>query len=117
MLLEKHADVLIGDHLKKYTAPAGSVSWKYIDDSVAQGELPDINGYKIHEAVVSRPIGWSAPTKNTRTPFTPLDIQILVTWVRQKERSGELKGNAVWQELAEQVSSPRLRPAHVCTCF
>ena len=100
-------------------APPGSVSWKYIDESVAKGELLDINDYIIHQANVSRPVGSSAPTKNTRTPFTPLDIQIIVTWVRQKEQSGQaLKGPTVWQELAELVSSPPLaKPAPLCTPF
>ncbi len=119
MLLEKHADVLIADHALKKNAPAGSVSWKYIDESVAKGELLDINNYTIHAANVSRPVGSLAPAKGTKTPFTALDLQILVTWVRQMQRSGErLKGNTAYQDLAKRVSSPRLaKPAHPCTRF
>ncbi|AEO63969.1 uncharacterized protein THITE_2037256 [Thermothielavioides terrestris NRRL 8126] len=46
VLLEKHADVLIADHARKDT-PAGSVSWKYVEDSVAKGELLNIEDYQI----------------------------------------------------------------------
>ncbi|EAQ85273.1 hypothetical protein CHGG_09287 [Chaetomium globosum CBS 148.51] len=42
--LEKHADILIADHIWK-DCPPRSVSWKYINDCVAAGELVNIEDY------------------------------------------------------------------------
>ncbi|SPQ23291.1 e0f0391a-5510-4178-9d82-90d296a78a28 [Thermothielavioides terrestris] len=91
VLLEKHADVLIADHARKDT-PAGSVSWKYVEDSVAKGELLNIEDYQICHV--------KNPTRPLRTAFTHADEQILVTWVRQQERAGRsLAGNEIYQDL------------------
>ncbi|KAL2138549.1 hypothetical protein VTI28DRAFT_6603 [Corynascus sepedonium] len=98
VLLEKHADVLIADHARK-DCPAGSVSWKYIEESVARGELLDIGDYRIHAANIPRAVGSTRPTKGTRVPFTELDERILVTWVRRA--GADALGNRIYQELAE----------------
>lgn len=102
VLLEKHADVLIADHARK-DCPAGSVSWKYIEESVARGELLDIGDYRIHAANIPRAVGSTRPTKGTRVPFTELDERILVTWVRRA--GADALGNRIYQELAEMVST------------
>ncbi|KAK3303604.1 uncharacterized protein B0T15DRAFT_513758 [Chaetomium strumarium] len=100
VLLEKHADVLIADHAKKTLAPAGSVSWKYVEDSVAKGELANIDDYRIHDVEGKR------PAKGTKVPFSEEDDRILVTWVRQKEKAGDyLAGNKIYQELEKLVRS------------
>ncbi|KAK4238012.1 Telomeric repeat-binding factor 2-interacting protein 1 [Achaetomium macrosporum] len=94
VLLEKLADVLIADHAKKKLAPAGSVSWKYIEASVAKGELVNIEDHRIHDVEVKR------STKGTKVPFSKEDDRILVSWVRQKEKAGDyLTGNKIYQEL------------------
>ncbi|KAL2166604.1 hypothetical protein VTG60DRAFT_2450 [Thermothelomyces hinnuleus] len=99
VLLEKHADVLIADHARK-DCPPRSVSWKYIEDSVAKGELLNIENYRIHGTIEPRPVGSTMPVKGTRVPFTQLDEQILVTWVR---RAGvDTLGNKIYQQLAER---------------
>lgn len=95
--LEKQADVLIADHARK-DAPPGSVSWKYITDSVARGEALDVEEYRISPANRT-PV--AAPPKSSRVPFTPRDDEILVAWVR---KAGEhTSGNEIYKRLAEQV--------------
>ncbi|KAK3342781.1 Rap1 Myb domain-containing protein [Neurospora tetraspora] len=104
VLLEKHADILIADHVLK-NAPVGSVSWKYITDSISEGQLADIDLYRIEHATAqgARPVGSTMPTKSTRTPYTPQDDNILIHWVVQKERSGAYtRGNKIYMELAEK---------------
>ncbi|KAK4155685.1 Telomeric repeat-binding factor 2-interacting protein 1 [Chaetomidium leptoderma] len=96
--LEKYADVLIADHAQKKFAPAGSVSWKYIDESATKGELVNIEDHRIHHASVSRPVG-STNGKSTKVPYSQLDEQILVTWVRRA--GAKTSGNKIYQDLAE----------------
>ncbi|KAJ4378615.1 hypothetical protein N0V85_008947 [Neurospora sp. IMI 360204] len=104
VLFEKHADILIADHVFK-NAPVGSVSWKYITDSISEGQLADIDLYTIEHATSqgARPVGSTMPTKSTRTPYTPHDDNILIHWVLQKERSGAYtRGNQIYIELADK---------------
>ncbi|KAK1779684.1 hypothetical protein QBC45DRAFT_350347 [Copromyces sp. CBS 386.78] len=101
VLLEKHAAILIADHVRK-DAPAGSVSWKYITDSISEGQLADIDIYTIDHPTAkgARP---EMSTKSTRTNYTPQDDNILLHWVLQKERSGEaIRGNKTYMDLAEK---------------
>lgn len=101
--LEKYADVLIADHARK-DAPPRSVSWKYVNDSVARGELVNIDEYRIHDANVPRPVGSTKPTKGTKVPFSSQDDAILVAWVRQQAKAREsVSGNKIYQLLAEKV--------------
>lgn len=105
--LEKFADVVIADHAKK-DAPNGSVSWKYLQDSVRAGRLLDINDYTKQSGLTQRPVGSTQPTKSTRTAFTAGDDQLLARWVLQQERLGEKPSGAkIYQEFAEKVSAPR----------
>lgn len=111
--MEQKADVLIADHARK-DAPAASVSWKYVTESVAKGELLNIEDYKIHQttaprqANAPRPVGSSIPPRGTRTPFTQQDDEILLAWVRQNKRAGKsIKGNAIYVDLAELVRRSR----------
>ncbi|KAK3291368.1 uncharacterized protein B0H64DRAFT_349412 [Chaetomium fimeti] len=89
--LEKFADVLVADHARK-DCPPGSVSWKYINDCVTGGELVDIEDYRIHET--------KAPSKGIKVPYTKLDEQILVTWVRRA--GSDLSGNEIYKDLAKK---------------
>ncbi|KAK4128082.1 hypothetical protein N657DRAFT_659868 [Parathielavia appendiculata] len=91
VLLEKHADVLIDDHARK-GCPPGSVSWKYINQSVANGELANVEEYRIHES--------TNPTRAIKAPYTKEDEQILVTWVRRAGKNAS--GNAIYMDLAKR---------------
>lgn len=95
--LEKHADILIADHIWK-DCPPRSVSWKYINDCVAAGELVNIEDYyPVRQTRV--------PTKGNRVLFSKLDEQILVTWV--KKAGFKTRGNEIYQELAKRVGWDR----------
>ncbi len=103
MQLEKFADLIIADHARK-DAPRGSVSWKFIEASIKAGEIQNSDEYKIAQATVSRPVGSTAPTRATRVPFTAEDDRALINWVLRHERQGaSLKGNAIYEQLAEEV--------------
>ncbi|KAK3401933.1 hypothetical protein B0T20DRAFT_492913 [Sordaria brevicollis] len=112
VLLEKHADLLIADHARK-DVPAGSVSWKYITDSISEGELADIDIYKIdvkakggRTAKGAGSSSKSVPGKRTRTPFTPQDDHLLIHWVLQGEGiargQGSARGNQLYKDLADK---------------
>ncbi|TAQ85461.1 hypothetical protein B7494_g6205 [Chlorociboria aeruginascens] len=61
--LDKQADMVIVDHMLK-DAPTGSISWKYIEESVKKGRLEDIEDYRAGPAttVIQRP-GTGQPMK------------------------------------------------------
>jgi len=100
--LEKHADVRIGDHARK-NVPPGFVSWKYVQDSIAGGELCNIDDYKIGTSA-PRPVGSAQPTRATRNPFTAEEDRQLTEYVLQKTHEGRgPTGNKVFEVFAEQV--------------
>jgi hypothetical protein len=102
--LEKQADIVIADHAKK-DCPPGSISWKYIQDSVKDGELKDIEEYRAGSSTHSpRAVGSSQPVKKGRTPFTVEDDRVLADWVLNAERSGlKTRGNEIYQQLEAMV--------------
>lgn len=102
--MEKFADVLIWDYLITRGAPAGAVSSKFVEDCVSKGEIVNKEEYLV-AVPTATPVGSSAPVKKgTKTPFTPKDDQMLLSWIRQKEEAGEsIKGNAIYRELAAKV--------------
>lgn len=107
VLIEKFADVIIADHLKN-DAPVGSVSWKFVDDSVKAGQIQNINNYKKHTSNTtnaSRPTRTLFSTsKPTRTPFSAEDDRLLTQWVLDQERLGERPhGTKIYQEFSERV--------------
>ncbi|KAL2069429.1 hypothetical protein VTL71DRAFT_14108 [Oculimacula yallundae] len=103
VLLEKNADVIIVDHARK-DCPPGSISWRWIEQSVKKGVLEDIEDHRagpIHAQV--REVGSTQSTKKTKTPFTTADDNILMQWVTKAERKGRpILGNAIYQELAQK---------------
>ncbi|KAL2128627.1 hypothetical protein VTI74DRAFT_8928 [Chaetomium olivicolor] len=120
--LDKFGDVLVADDLRKNVkhAPPNSVSRKYVDDCVAKGELVNIEDYRIHQSNEPRPVGSNKPAKGTKVPFTRRDEQILVTFVREKEKDGErIQGNKIYQELEERVRylGPGILLAYRLTSF
>ncbi|KAI1473189.1 TRF2-interacting telomeric protein/Rap1 C terminal domain-containing protein [Daldinia caldariorum] len=104
--LEKRADYLISDHLKKHDCPPGSYSYKWIEDSCKEGVLKDPEEYLCVPAQRSakQPSGSavsvSVPVKSTRTKFTAEDDRILREWVAINERKGErVLGNEIYKAL------------------
>lgn len=112
--LEKNADMLIADHIKKggVSPPPGSYSWQWIECSVKNGFLQDKSDYLIGRAQdTSRQIGSSEHARSTRTPFTQTDDLILTKWVLASLRAGNsTSGNEIYKELERRVrtiSGPR----------
>jgi hypothetical protein len=101
--LEKQADIVIADHATD--CPRGSISWKYIQDSVKNGKLKDIEEYRAGLSAHSpRAVGSSQLIKKGRTPFTVEDDQVLADWVLDAERSGlGTRGNEIYKQLEAMV--------------
>lgn len=97
--LEKQADYLISDHARK-DSPAGSYSWKWIEDSLKNGQLLNRDEYAIKlPGSESRPRG-AVPQKRTRTAYTKEDDRILAKFVTRKEKQNvPTHGNVIFQEL------------------
>jgi hypothetical protein len=102
--LEKLADIMIADHARKDAMP-GSYSWTWIEKSVKNGKLEDLEAHRAGPvAGISRPVGSSQPTRNTRTPFTAADDRALALWVTNAEKQGlSTKGNDIYQQLERIV--------------
>ncbi|KAF4423192.1 hypothetical protein FACUT_10537 [Fusarium acutatum] len=97
VMLEKHADMLIADHLIKRDAPPGSYSWKFIKDSVENGYIQIKDKYLIGpHPDEPRPVGSNQAKKSTRTPFTAEDDAKLTRWALNHPT--QHKGNQIWYE-------------------
>ncbi|SCO36050.1 uncharacterized protein FFNC_05013 [Fusarium fujikuroi] len=97
VLLEKHADMLIADHLIKRDAPPRSYSWKFIKDSVENGYIQIKDKYLIgRHPDEPRPVGSNQAKKSTRTPFTAEDDAKLTRWALSHPT--QHKGNQIWYE-------------------
>ena len=104
MPLEKQANILIGDHARKDVA-AGFTSWKFIEQSVKNGYLEDVDAYSIGQAAPVARAGVANRPKGTRNPFTPADDALLRAWVALPEnRAAGTSGNRIFQDLEDQVS-------------
>ncbi|KAK3998267.1 Rap1 Myb domain-containing protein [Cladorrhinum sp. PSN332] len=100
--LEKFADVIIGDELRRAVIP-NAVSYKFIDKCIAEGDLVDIDEFRLSKGNAARPVASALPTKGIRAKFTPADDQILVSWVRRYQQMGaSIGGNEIYKELAKQ---------------
>lgn len=112
---EAQANILIADPIKKKDAPVGSYSYTYIEKSVKNGTLEDLQQHMIGDPKGTvRAVGLSKPVKNTRTPFTAKDDRILSQWVFAAERRGEsIAGNALY-ELLEKIVSFARASYHYC---
>ncbi|KAM3450248.1 hypothetical protein MY3296_006251 [Beauveria thailandica] len=94
--LEKDADYLIADHARK-NAPSGSISWKFITESVENGVVQIPDHYEIgHAPAGPRPAGSGRPTKFGRADFTPAEDAALASWVLAHDSS--LTGNAIYKD-------------------
>ncbi|KAK5653311.1 hypothetical protein OQA88_9002 [Cercophora sp. LCS_1] len=101
--LEKHAQIIIADHVRK-DAPPGSVSWKFIDESIKRGKLCNKDDYIINgQTPASRNVGSTQHTKATRNHFTLQEDGDFARWVLEQERLGrKIGGNTIYQEYAEE---------------
>ena len=109
MKFEKHADIIIADHARRDT-PIGSISWTFIDKSVARGRLEDLEKHRAgpREHTV-REVSSTQPTRSGRTAFTAQDDRDLFIWITKAERSGaSVRGNEIYKQLEAIVSLYRL---------
>lgn len=97
--------MLIADHARK-DPPVGSISWKWIEESVKNGRLEDIENYRAGPAEPQiREVGSGQPTRKGRVKFTAEDDRILAEWCTRAERKGLLlRGNEVYKQLALKVA-------------
>lgn len=100
MALDKKADILIADHLRK-DCPPNSYSWRLIEESVKEGRLLDKEDYPAgRPARVPRPIASSQVTKGHRSAFTTADDMILASWATKSDHPS---GNKLYMELEASV--------------
>lgn len=104
--LEKHADYLIVDHLRR-DLPPGGISYRFIDDCIKNEVLqdPDQHGHRCGDPVGSvRQAGSVQPARSIRTPFTAKDDNDIYNWVKSCEARGlSVKGNTPYQEFEKMV--------------
>ena len=88
----------------------GSTSWTFIEKSVKNGRLEDIEDHRAGPVTQStRPVGSKQSTRSTRTPFTSEDDRILMNWVVKAERDGlAIRGNEIYEQLAGKVWDIRI---------
>ncbi|MAD85024.1 MAG: hypothetical protein CL912_18855 [Deltaproteobacteria bacterium] len=105
--LEINADMVLVDHARK-DCPVGSISWTWVEQSLKNGTLEDIEDHRagpVHAPV--REVGSTQPTKKTRTKFSPEDDKILMEWViRAEQRGSSILGQTIYQQLAQKVMLP-----------
>jgi len=105
VLLEKKADYLIADHVRR-DSPPGSVSYTFIDESIEKGEIQDPENHRAGppEGTARAPGSMSRPTKGTRAAYTAEEDIILYKWVHDSTSAGKLaNGNEIYKQLEKQV--------------
>ncbi|KAG9199890.1 hypothetical protein G6514_007790 [Epicoccum nigrum] len=103
--LEKQADYMIADHFRPKHCPPGSISYTFVRESVAKGELQDPDDHPAGPRVgTAREVGSSSrPAKSTRTPYTQEEDRILYKWAKTAEQSGlQVRGNELYKQLEAQ---------------
>ncbi|KAL8822695.1 MAG: hypothetical protein Q9191_006575 [Dirinaria sp. TL-2023a] len=102
--LDKQADVMIVDHARK-EAPPGSYSYTFIEKSIRNGSLEDLEDHQVGPPLGSvRSIGSIAqPAKTTRNKFTEEDDRVLLQWVySHPQKGGGTEGNEIYKQLEAQ---------------
>lgn len=102
--LEKQAHLTIADSARK-DCPPESTSYKFIDEALRTGVLPDHEGFRCCAGSgPARMIGDVAvQSKTTRTPFTKEDDRILLTYLKDVVRQGgRIGGNVPYQDIQEK---------------
>ncbi|KAL8393842.1 hypothetical protein RB595_003554 [Gaeumannomyces hyphopodioides] len=97
------ADMLIADDARPKHALPNSYSWKFIDEAIKRGELPDKEEFLVRRPAAANP---SAPApsvgaagKTTRTAYTAEDDRVLTQYVRR--RLDRAKANGIYEEFAK----------------
>jgi hypothetical protein len=98
--LEAQADYLIADHMR-HDAPAGSLSYKFIEEAIKQGEIPDDEAFLANRRKSANSTAATSSKKSTRTLFTDDDDKLLYALVHKaKEQGYAIQGNTLYQVLA-----------------
>ncbi|KAI9796427.1 MAG: hypothetical protein M1835_004092 [Candelina submexicana] len=105
--LEKQADILIVDHMRKDVAP-GTHSWTYINQSVKKGALEDLQDH-----VAGPPAGTlrnagstTRPASGIRKSYTTEDDRVLYEWVTTcRDKGDKILGNEIYKQL--EAINPR----------
>ncbi|KAL6709881.1 hypothetical protein ACN47E_000666 [Coniothyrium glycines] len=102
--LEKKADYLIADHLRR-DCPPGSLSYEFVDQSLRDGALRDPAEHRAGPPLgeAREPGSISRPAKVGRRPYTADEDRILYKWVRDAEGlGGSASGNEMYKQLEAQ---------------
>jgi hypothetical protein len=103
--LEKAADYLIVDHMRKDTPPGG-ISYQFIEASIRSKSLADPRPYAVGPPAASpREVGSVLPAKtSTRRQFSADDDRILMQWIAKSKAQGAyISGNVIYQQLEQKV--------------
>ncbi|KAF9632912.1 BRCT domain-containing protein [Lasiodiplodia theobromae] len=103
VVLEKHADYLIVDHLRS-ELPSGGISYRFIERSIQHSELQDPSEFHCGPPANSvREVGSSRPAHRGRIPFTAEDDNELYAWVKGCEARGcAVKGNEIYKDFEQR---------------
>lgn len=91
----------MADHARK-DAPSGSISWKFITESVENGvvQLPD--RYKIAKVPTTpRHVTSGRPAKQSRAAFTEEEDAVLASWVLA--HASNQTGNEIYKQFETMV--------------
>ncbi|KAJ4336354.1 hypothetical protein N0V87_005505 [Didymella glomerata] len=102
--LEKQADFLIADHFRR-ECPSGTISYEFIDKSIAQGRVLDPDDFPAGPRVgTARDVGSIVrPAKGTRAAYTPEEDRQLYKWVRDAQANGvAVSGNELYKQLEKK---------------
>lgn len=106
--LEKHADILISDHVRHRDAPPGSLSYQFLEECEKQGRLLPADERSPHlcgpQAGSVRDVAdTTRAPKPHRAAYTPEDDEVIRAWVKNAvKRGGRLGGNEIWKDLEKQ---------------
>jgi hypothetical protein len=104
---EDQANILIGDHLKPAKSPTGSISYKYIDDSIQAGKEKSLDEYLVDEppGVPRQIASKTIHSSSRRNPFTAAEDSFCYAYAQYIiGNKGKVGGNVSWQPLDGMVS-------------
>lgn len=105
--LEKQADWLIADPFRRSSSPPGSISYEFIDKSIAKGALLDPADFPAGPPLDTArdPGSLVQPAKSTRAAYTHAEDCQLYMFVRDAQvRGGAVSGNELYKKLEHKVS-------------
>lgn len=99
--MDKDADIRLVDHTKKGNA-SGTYSFQYVEKSIRNGKLENLQDYAIGMTTKASKQGSSlaAGIRSSKIPFTNDDDQLLWDWVKPfEEKGGAWKGNDIYKQI------------------